>query len=74
MRTANTSLAGAAFASKSQMGLVRRQNTKPMKLQPNAVFALAFLLLPLVLVMTLGGEQAEANAAANNTIVLSTGG
>ena len=70
MRTANTSLAGAAFASKSQMGLVRRQNAKPMKLQPNAVFALAFLLLPLVLVMTLGGEQAEANSANAGTVTI----
>ena len=68
MRNAGTSLAGAAFASKSQMGLVRRQNAKPVKIQPNAVFALAFLLLPLVLVMTLGGEQAEANAAKANAV------
>ena len=72
MKAGNGSLAGAAFASKSQMGLMRRQKAKPMKIQPNAVFALAFLLLPLVLVMTLGGEQAEANAASTSPIVVSS--
>ena len=53
------------------MGLMRRQKAKPVKIQPNAIFALAFLLLPLVLVMTLGGEQAEANAASANPIGIS---
>ena len=70
MKAGNGSLAGAAFASKSQMGLMRRQNAKPVKIQPNAVFALAFLLLPLVLVMTLGGEPAEANSSDTQPVSL----
>ena len=72
MNAGKTSLSGAAFASNAQLGLMRRQKAKPVKIQPNAVFALAFLLLPLVLVMTLGGEQAEANAASASQIVASS--
>lgn len=52
------------------MGLMRRQNAKPVKIQPNAVFALAFLLLPLVLVMTLSGEPAEANSIDTQPVAL----
>ncbi len=68
MKTSMTPLGGAAFASKAQMGLMRRQSAKPVKIQPNAGFALGFLLLPLVLVMTLGGEQAEANANSTQMV------
>ncbi|MEM7428699.1 MAG: hypothetical protein AAF441_21625 [Pseudomonadota bacterium] len=63
MKTNTNTLAGAAFASNAQIGLMRRQKAKPVRIQPNAVFALAFLLLPLVLVVTLNGGEAEANAS-----------
>ena len=60
-----SALAGAAFASKGQMGLMKRdQEPAPLRLPANSMFAAVFLMLPMILVLALGDESAEARASA----------
>ncbi len=58
----NTVLGKQAYASNGQLGLMKKQNAPDLQLRSNAVIAAVFLLLPMILVFTLTGDKAQANA------------
>lgn len=63
-----SALAGAAFASNGQMGLMKwAKEPAPVRVPPNAMFAALFLMLPVVLVLALGDEPAEAHAISTSS-------
>ena len=58
----NTVLGRQAFASNGQLGLMKKQKAPEHQLRSNAIVAAAFVLLPMILIFTLTGEKAQANA------------